>query len=46
MRSPILTDAFFDSLESSAREVEMAEMLPPACYVDRDFWEFEKRGHF
>jgi phenylpropionate dioxygenase-like ring-hydroxylating dioxygenase large terminal subunit len=46
MRSSILTDAFFNSLESSAREVEVAEMLPPACYVDRDFWEFEKEAVF
>src|SRR2546421_12865057 len=46
MRSPILTDEFFNSLESSARDVELAEMLPPACYVDRDFWEFEKEAIF
>jgi hypothetical protein len=46
MRKPLLSDEFFNSLESSAREVEAAEMLPPACYVDRDFWEFEKEAIF
>jgi phenylpropionate dioxygenase-like ring-hydroxylating dioxygenase large terminal subunit len=46
MQKSLLTDEFFQSLESSARDVELAEMLPPACYTDRDFWEFEKEAIF
>jgi nitrite reductase/ring-hydroxylating ferredoxin subunit len=38
----IFNDAFFDSLDSSVLPVDEAEMLPPACYTDVDFFEFEK----
>lgn len=41
-----LNDAFFDSLESSVTGVETAETLPPLCYTDRDFYEFEKEAVF
>ena len=46
MKSPILTDAFFASLDSSVLGLADAESLPPACYVDRDFYEFEKAAVF
>ncbi len=46
MKSPILTDAFFASLDSSVLSIADAESLPPACYVDRDFYEFEKAALF
>jgi phenylpropionate dioxygenase-like ring-hydroxylating dioxygenase large terminal subunit len=42
----ILTDAFFDSLESSLGGLDMAETLPPACYTDATFYELEKRALF
>src|ERR1700761_836898 len=44
--SQVLTDAFFESLESSTLALDRAETLPPACYVDRDFYEFEKEALF
>ena len=34
------------SLDNSVRPTEMAESLPPLCYVDRDFYEFEKKAVF
>ena len=46
MSPSILSDEFLASLESSARPVEAAEMLPPACYTDPQFWEFEKEALF
>jgi phenylpropionate dioxygenase-like ring-hydroxylating dioxygenase large terminal subunit len=42
----VLNDAFFDSFESSVREVEAADSLPPACYTDQDFFAFEKEAIF
>jgi phenylpropionate dioxygenase-like ring-hydroxylating dioxygenase large terminal subunit len=44
--SQVLTDAFFNSFDSSTLPLDRAETLPPACYVDRDFYEFEKEALF
>jgi len=41
-----LNDSFFRSLDSSTLEVERAQMLPPLCYTDREFFEFEKEAIF
>jgi phenylpropionate dioxygenase-like ring-hydroxylating dioxygenase large terminal subunit len=46
MSSAVLTDAFFQSLDTSILSLERAQTLPPACYVDRDFYEFEKEALF
>jgi phenylpropionate dioxygenase-like ring-hydroxylating dioxygenase large terminal subunit len=46
MPTRVLTDAFFDSLESSAVRLDRAETLPPACYVDPEFYAFEKQALF
>ncbi len=46
MKSPILNDAFFAGLDSSMRPVGEAESLPPACYTDAGFYEFEKEALF
>jgi nitrite reductase/ring-hydroxylating ferredoxin subunit len=46
MKATVLNDAFFASLSSSAKDVSEAQSLPPACYVDRDFYEFEKEAVF
>ncbi len=46
MPAELLTDAFFDSLETSALALERAETLPPACYTDAAFHEFEKEALF
>jgi nitrite reductase/ring-hydroxylating ferredoxin subunit len=45
-RGTILTHEFFASLESSARDVNWAETLPPPCYTDPEFFEFEKEAIF
>ncbi|OCC24442.1 (2Fe-2S)-binding protein [Croceicoccus estronivorus] len=42
----IFNDAFFNSLDSSILPVDEAEMLPPACYTDANFFEFEKEHIF
>jgi phenylpropionate dioxygenase-like ring-hydroxylating dioxygenase large terminal subunit len=42
----ILNDGFFASMSSSVGDVNEAEMLPPACYVDPQFFEFEKDAIF
>src|SRR5882672_6535018 len=41
-----LTDSFFASMESSIQGVNDSQMLAPACYVDQDFYEFEKDAIF
>lgn len=41
-----LSDRFFDDMESSIQGVNNSRMLDPACYVDRDFFEFEKDAIF
>jgi phenylpropionate dioxygenase-like ring-hydroxylating dioxygenase large terminal subunit len=46
MSGDILNDAFFDSLASSAVGLDRAETLPPACYTDAAFYEFEKEALF
>jgi phenylpropionate dioxygenase-like ring-hydroxylating dioxygenase large terminal subunit len=46
MKPPLLSDAFFDSLARSAAPLEAAETLPPACYTDAAFYEFEKAALF
>jgi phenylpropionate dioxygenase-like ring-hydroxylating dioxygenase large terminal subunit len=46
MRRDILTDQFFDGFERSAVGIENAEALPPACYTDAGFYEFEKEALF
>lgn len=46
MRSRLLTDEFFASLDSSVDTIEAAETLPPACYTDAEFYEFEKEAVF
>jgi phenylpropionate dioxygenase-like ring-hydroxylating dioxygenase large terminal subunit len=46
MKPPLLSDAFFDSLERSAAPLEAAETQPPACYTDAEFYEFEKAALF
>ena len=46
MRASTLTDEFMASLASSVRDVNNAETLPPACYADPEFYEFEKEAIF
>jgi phenylpropionate dioxygenase-like ring-hydroxylating dioxygenase large terminal subunit len=46
MRASLLNDAFFNSMDSSIVDVNEAEMLPPQCYTDREFFEFEKDAIF
>ena len=46
MPASILTDALFDSLASSVLPIERAETLPPVCYTDPQFYEFEKEAVF
>jgi len=46
MKQGIFTDTFFKNLSSSALSVEEAETLPPECYTDADFYEFEKEAVF
>lgn len=38
--------AFFDELGTSALAVEQANTLPPLCYTDAAFYEFEKEAVF
>lgn len=42
----VLSDEFLASMASSITDVNDAEMLPPACYVDPQFFEFEKDAIF
>ena len=46
MSRSVLNDAFFESLSSSVLEFDEAESLPPACYTDQEFFEFEKQALF
>jgi phenylpropionate dioxygenase-like ring-hydroxylating dioxygenase large terminal subunit len=46
MTTEILSDTFFDSLDSSVIGLDRAETLPPACYTDAAFYEFEKEALF
>jgi phenylpropionate dioxygenase-like ring-hydroxylating dioxygenase large terminal subunit len=42
----LLNDAFFAGFETSLGDLDTAETLPPACYTDAGFYEFEKRALF
>ncbi|HCX66513.1 SRPBCC family protein [Parvibaculum sp.] len=46
MSTNILTDAFFEGFSSSLGDVTEAETLPPACYTDEEFFDFEKDALF
>jgi phenylpropionate dioxygenase-like ring-hydroxylating dioxygenase large terminal subunit len=46
MPGELLSDAFFESLSSSTLGLDRAETLPPACYTDAAFYEFEKEALF
>jgi phenylpropionate dioxygenase-like ring-hydroxylating dioxygenase large terminal subunit len=46
MFAPFMTDEFFAGLDSSTRDVNAAETLPPLCYSDPLFYEFEKEAIF
>jgi phenylpropionate dioxygenase-like ring-hydroxylating dioxygenase large terminal subunit len=46
MNATLLSDAFFESLKRSDGPVETAQTLPPACYVDADFYRFEVEALF
>ncbi|MEM9880765.1 MAG: Rieske (2Fe-2S) protein, partial [Pseudomonadota bacterium] len=41
-----LNQRFFDSLDSSIGDIGTAETLPPECYTDSAFYEFEKDAVF
>lgn len=46
MSRSVLNDQFFDSFSSSILKIDEAESLPPACYVDPEFFAFEKETLF
>ena len=46
MSRSLLNDAFFESFSSSVCDLADAESLPPACYVDPEFFAFEKETMF
>ena len=46
MPKTVLNDAFFQSLESSILDISRADTLPPVCYNDPEFFEFEKDAIF
>lgn len=46
MAVSVLTDGLFASMGSSILSTAEAESLPPACYVDEDFFAFEKEAVF
>jgi nitrite reductase/ring-hydroxylating ferredoxin subunit len=46
MRTSILNEQLFASFEASIADINSAEMLPPACYTDAEFHEFEKDSIF
>ncbi|MEM8934830.1 MAG: aromatic ring-hydroxylating dioxygenase subunit alpha [Pseudomonadota bacterium] len=41
-----IDQAFFDSFESSIGDINTAETLPPLCYTDAEFYQFEKEAIF
>jgi phenylpropionate dioxygenase-like ring-hydroxylating dioxygenase large terminal subunit len=45
-RSGTFSDEFFRGLDSSATELTAAQTLPPLCYTDAAFFEFEKEALF
>ncbi|MCW5770713.1 MAG: aromatic ring-hydroxylating dioxygenase subunit alpha [Rhodospirillaceae bacterium] len=46
MSVSVLNDALFASMGSSILSLDQAESLPPACYVDEEFFAFEKEAIF
>ncbi len=46
MKPSFQSDAFFEGLSSSVLQTEAAETLPPLCYTDEGFFEFEKEALF
>jgi phenylpropionate dioxygenase-like ring-hydroxylating dioxygenase large terminal subunit len=46
MTSSFMNDSFFDGLNRSVLPLEEAETLPPMCYTDAGFYEFEKEAVF
>jgi len=46
MKQNIMNDDFFKGLDSSVLPVEESETLPPECYTDAEFYEFEKEAVF
>jgi phenylpropionate dioxygenase-like ring-hydroxylating dioxygenase large terminal subunit len=46
MPDSILNEQLFASFEASIRDIDNAEMLPPVCYTDAGFYEFEKDAIF
>ena len=46
MFAPFMTDEFFAGFSSSTCDVNAAETLPPLCYSDPSFYEFEKEAIF
>ena len=46
MKKSVLNEAFFKSFGSSTLPVGDAESLPPECYTDAEFYEFEKEAVF
>ena len=41
-----ITEQFIQSLATSKQDVLEAETLPPECYTDANFYEFEKEALF
>jgi phenylpropionate dioxygenase-like ring-hydroxylating dioxygenase large terminal subunit len=46
MQADFLNDEFFARLATSDRPIEDSESLPPLCYTDPGFYEFEKEAVF
>lgn len=46
MPTSVLNDAFFKSFDSSVLDISRAVTLPPECYNDPEFFEFEKDAIF
>jgi phenylpropionate dioxygenase-like ring-hydroxylating dioxygenase large terminal subunit len=46
MKNSHLNDNFFKDLEKSVLGIDQAETLPPLCYTDTEFYEFEKEAVF
>jgi phenylpropionate dioxygenase-like ring-hydroxylating dioxygenase large terminal subunit len=46
MFAPFMSDEFFAGLKTSICDVNAAETLPPLCYSDPFFYEFEKEAIF
>ncbi|PCJ34167.1 MAG: (2Fe-2S)-binding protein [Alphaproteobacteria bacterium] len=46
MKPSLLNNQFFKDLDSSVLPIEDAETLPPECYTNTEFYEFEKEAIF